>query len=63
MKNDKIEVLSMVKTYIVGCWGVLQLGFPAPGFGRGAPAKVGACKSIIFTESSFIIKGWEKGDH
>ena len=34
---------------IFGCQGVVQLGGPAAGFARGGPAKVGACKSNLFT--------------
>ena len=39
----------------MGCRGVAQLGGPAPGFAQRGPAKVGACKSILFTESSRVI--------
>ena len=41
---------------IVGCWGVVQLGVPAPWFVRGGPTKVWVCKSILFTESSSVVE-------
>ena len=37
--------------FIVSCQGV-QLGGPGPGFARGGTTEVGACNSIILTESS-----------
>ena len=37
-------------TCIVGCQGVVQLGVLAPRFVRGGPAKVGACKSIMYNK-------------
>ena len=43
-------------TYIVGCQGAVQLGVPAPRFVQRGPAKVGACKSVLFTESSRVVK-------
>ena len=43
-------------TYTVGCQGVVELGVPAPRFVRGGHAKVGACKSILFTESFHMVK-------
>ena len=42
--------------YVISCQGVVQLGGPAPRFVRGGPAKVGACKSILFTDSSCVVK-------
>ena len=47
---------------IVSCQVVVQLGIPAPRVARGGPAKVDACKSIIFTKNSLFVKkrmlGW-----
>ena len=40
--------------YIVGCQGVAQLGGPDTWYYRVGPAKVGACKYFLFTESSFV---------
>ena len=34
-------------SFIVGCWGVVKLGAPDPGFARRGPTKVRACKSIL----------------
>ena len=44
------------KRYIVNCQGEVQLGGSAPGFAQGGPAKVGACKSILFTDSSRVVE-------
>ena len=41
---------------IVGCQGVLQLGGPDLWYNQGDPAKVGACKSFLFTASSLVVK-------
>ena len=41
---------------IVGCRGVLQLGGPDLWYNQGDPAKVGACKSFLFTASSLVVK-------
>ena len=41
---------------IVGCRGVVQLGVPASGFVQGGPAKEGACKAGLFTESFCLVK-------
>ena len=35
---------------------VVQLGGPGPWYNWGGPAKVGACKSFLFTESSLVVK-------
>ena len=43
-------------TCIVSCQGVVQLGVPTSRFVRGGPIKVGAPKSILFTESSCVVK-------
>ena len=43
------------KLSIVGCQGVVQLGGLDPGFAQGGPTKVGACKSIQFTESAHVV--------
>ena len=43
-------------TCIVGCQSVVQLGGPGPWYNWGGPAKVGACKSFLFTESSLVAK-------
>ena len=41
---------------MVSCRGVVQLGGPDPGFAQWDTLKVGACKSIIFNESSREVK-------
>ena len=48
---------------------MLQLGGPDPGFVRGVPDMGGACKSILFTQSSLVVemkkvndKKWQGGD-
>ena len=46
----------MWQIYIVGCWGVVQLGGPDPRYNWGGPAQVGACKSCLFTESFLVVK-------
>ena len=42
--------------YLVSCQGVARLGVLGPGFARGGPTKVGACKSILFTESYSVVE-------
>ena len=50
------SVFKLGVKYTVGCPGVAQLGVPTPGFVRGGLAKAGACKSILFTKSSCVVK-------
>ena len=42
--------------FIVGCQGVVKLGVPDPWYNLGGPAKVGARKSFLLTESSLVVK-------
>ena len=42
--------------YIVGCQGVAELRVPAHRFVQMGPAKVGACKSILFTKVPVWLK-------
>ena len=41
--------------FVVGCRGVLQLGGPVPCYNWGGPAKMGARKSFLFTESFLVV--------
>ena len=42
--------------FIVGCWGVVQLGVPTPWFAWRCPSKVGTCKSILCTERFHVVE-------
>ena len=44
-------MVTVIIMYIVGCRSVVQLGVSAPGFIWVDLPKVGACRSILFTES------------
>ena len=46
-----------VELYMVDCQGLEPLGVPAPRFIPGGHSKVGACKSILFTEIFSQIAG------
>ena len=46
----------LLVTYIVGCVGVVQLGGSDPLYNHSGPAKMGACKYFLFTESSVVVK-------
>ena len=41
---------------IFGCQSVVQIGGSDPRYNRGGPAKVGAHKSCLFTESILVVK-------
>ena len=43
-------------SYNVSCQGAVQLGGPDPRYNWDGPAKVGACKPFLFTESSLVVK-------
>ena len=45
----------VILTYIVDCPVVVQLGSPDPWYDLGGPAKVGAHKYFLFTESSLVV--------
>ena len=53
--NVRLVNFTYIK-YIVGCQGVVQIGGPDPGFAKRGPTKVGACESILFTESSCVVE-------
>ena len=55
--DPSYNVLKLNKeTYTFSCRGVVRLGVPDPWNNWGGPAKVGACKSLLFTESSLVVK-------
>ena len=50
----------MVCNQFQGCLVVIQQGGPDTWYNWGGPAKVGARKSFLFTESSVVVK---KNEH
>ena len=46
----------MVCNQFQGCLAVIQQGGPDTWYNWGGPAKVGARKSFLFTESSVVVK-------
>ena len=52
MKNICLYIV-YIKSVV---WGVVQLGVRAPRFVQRGPANVGAFKSILFAESSSVVK-------
>ena len=51
LKTDHLTI-----RYLVGRSGVIQLGCPDPWNNQGGLAKVGACRSFLFTQSSLVVK-------
>ena len=50
------DLLKNITLCIVGCRSVVQLGGPDPWYNQGGPAKVGARKSFLSTESFLVVK-------
>ena len=52
------SIFTLESVTYIGCEGEgeVQLGVPAPRFIWGGTAKVGACKSTLFTKSSSVVK-------